>query len=146
MLGDHAAERAHRIGNVGQKVGQAVAVKIGRQDDAIALFDQVPQHQAEIRIGDMLFDPATPVFHAFLEVLGQQGDDAVHGLLVLDIAVDGVFATNLELGALQHPGMQTGIDAVFHRLGRLHGDTAKLAGLVHHFQEQAVGIGHLHAR
>ena len=94
----------------------------------------------------MLFDPAAPILHAILEVVRQQGDDPVDILLMLLIGIDGVFPTNLELGPLQKPGVQARVDAVFHRLGRLHRDTAKLAALMHHLQEQPVGIGHLDTR
>ena len=49
-------------------------------------------------------------------VAGQEGDDPVDILLVLFIGVDGVFAADFEFRALQHPGVQAGIDAVANML------------------------------
>ena len=93
----------------------------------------------------MLFYPAAPGIHAILKVAGKQGDDAVHQFAVFFVTVYSPFPTDREFSALQHPGQQTGVDAVFHCLCGLVRDAAQTTGFVHHFQEQAAGIGHLHA-
>jgi hypothetical protein len=37
------SEPAQRIGNIGQQIGQAIAVKVGGEDDVVLFLDQVPQ-------------------------------------------------------------------------------------------------------
>ena len=83
------------------------------------------------------------MLHPGFEVVGQQGDNPVHPLFVLHIAVYHVLTPHRKFGPLQQPGMETGVDAVLHGLGRFHRHPAEAAGVVDHFQKQPIGVGHL---
>ena len=103
------------------------------------------QQQTEVGVGDVFVNVAFPVFHACLEVFRQQGNDCVNVCTLLLVGIDRVLTLERELGALQQPAHDAGVDRVFLRLGRLGGYTTDLAGFVDHLQEQACGISHTYA-
>ena len=51
----------------------------------------------------MHFDLPFPGVHPRLEVIGQQRDDAVDPLTVLNITINGVLAANFKAGFPQQP-------------------------------------------
>ena len=110
----------------------------------LRLLIHVVQQDAEIRIGDVLVDLAAPALHSSLEVLRKQRDDRVNVGLVLGVRIHRVLPVQLELGSLQQPAHDTGVDGVFLCLSRFGRDATDVTGLVHHLEEQPHGVGHPH--
>ena len=100
MIQNQLTEMAQGIGDVGEQIGEAITIEVGRQHDDVRLVDQIPQQKPVIRIRDMLLDPPAPVLHAFLEVRWKQRNDAVDVLSVLDVTVHRIFSAHAELRAL----------------------------------------------